>query len=57
MDFFSFFKKYEKKTHNMFSLMLDAKLKIVRLLSSFIVREQGKAIVEECDKKIYFLYF
>ncbi len=55
--FFSFFlKKNEKrKAHNMLSLMLDPRFKIIHLVSSFIGLEQGKAIVEEYDKK--FLFF
>jgi hypothetical protein len=35
----------------MFSLMLDVKLKTLHFMSSFTSREQGKAIVEECNKK------
>jgi len=49
--FFSFFlKKYEeRKAHNILSLMLDPRFKTLRLVSSFIGCEQGKAIVEEYD--------
>jgi hypothetical protein len=56
---FSFFlkKNEERKTHNMFSLMLDYRFKTFHLVSSFIGREQGKAIVEEYDKNLYFLCF
>jgi len=37
------------KAHNMFSLMLDPRLKTFCLVSSLIGHEQGKAIVEEYD--------
>jgi hypothetical protein len=40
-----------KKNHNMLSLMLDHKFKNLHLVSSFIGLEQGKANVEEYDKK------
>jgi hypothetical protein len=51
-SFFFFLKKIEeKKTHNMFSLMLDPKFKSVCFVSSFIGREEGVAIVEEYDSK------
>jgi hypothetical protein len=54
-SFLSFLKKNEKnKAHNMFSLMLEAKLNIFGLMSSFTDHEQGKAIVEKCDKKSLF---
>jgi hypothetical protein len=44
--FLSFSKKYEeKKVHNMLSLMLDPRFKTFCLMSSFIDREQGSAIV------------
>ncbi len=51
LDYFlSFFKKNDNmKAHNMFSLMLDPRLKTLCLVSSLIGHEQGKAIVEEYD--------
>jgi hypothetical protein len=50
-SFIYFLKKYEgKKSHNMFSLMLDPKFKTFHLVYSFSDHEQGKAIVEEYDK-------
>ncbi len=51
-SFFSFLKIFEKKkTHNMFSLMLDPRFKSLCFVFSFIEREQGVAIVEEYDRK------
>ncbi len=38
----------------MFSLMLDPRFKTLRLVSSLMGHEQGKAIVEEYDKKNLF---
>jgi hypothetical protein len=35
-SFISFYKKYEKKAHNMFSLMVNARFKSLYLVSSFI---------------------
>jgi hypothetical protein len=56
-SFVSFFKKYqEKKSHDMFSLMLDPRFKTLPLVFSRFGREQGKAIVEEYDKKTFFSY-
>jgi hypothetical protein len=50
--FLSFLKKFEeKKAHHMLSLMLDPRFKSLCLVSSFIGREQGVAIVEKCDSK------
>jgi hypothetical protein len=50
--FLSFLKKYEnRKAHNMISLMLDPRLKSLRIISSFVGREQSVALVEEYDKK------
>jgi hypothetical protein len=59
LDFFlSFLKNYEeRKAHNMFSLMLDPRFKTFCLMSSLIGHEQGKAIVDECDKKSLFPMF
>jgi hypothetical protein len=53
MDFFlSFLKAYDKrKTHNMISLMLDPRYKSLCIISSFVRREQGVALVEEYDTK------
>jgi len=51
-SFFSFLKKYEnRKTHNMISFTLDLKSKNLHIVSSFVGREQGVAVVEEYDKK------
>jgi hypothetical protein len=56
-SFFSFLKKYEeRKAHNFFK-MLDPRFKTFCLVSSFIDCEQGKAIVEEYDKKSLFPMF
>ncbi len=54
--FFSFLTKYdEMKAHNMLSLMLDSKYKILRLISSFIGCEQGVLpIVEKYDRRSMF---
>jgi hypothetical protein len=50
--FFSLLNVYDKKkTHNMISLMLDLKYKSLHIVSSFVEREQGVALVEEYDKK------
>jgi hypothetical protein len=44
---FSFrFKKYEKKIHNILSLMLDPKFKSLHFMFSFIDCEEGVCIVE-----------
>jgi len=51
-SFLSFLKNYEeKKAHNMLSLMLDTQFKSLRLVSSFVGREQGISIVQEYDQK------
>jgi hypothetical protein len=56
-SFLSFFRKYEKrKAHNMLSLMLDPRFKILCLVSLLIGHEQGKTIVEEYDKCYYHLH-
>jgi hypothetical protein len=47
--FFSFSNKYEKKSHNMFFLLLDPRFKTLYLVFSLIGHEQGKAIVEKYD--------
>jgi hypothetical protein len=50
--FLSFLKKYEnKKAHNMISLMWHPRIKSLRIVSSFVGREQGVALVEEYDRK------
>jgi hypothetical protein len=55
-SFLSFLKKYEnKKSHNIRFLMLDLRFKILHFVFSLIGREQGKAIVEEYDRKFLFL--
>ncbi len=48
IDFIYFFlEKYDKKrTHNMFTLMLDSKFNNLILISYFIGHEHGMAIVE-----------
>lgn len=51
LELFSFLRKYEKKFHNMLSLMLDHRFKNLHIASSFIGPQQGKAIVEEYDRK------
>ncbi len=57
-SFVSFFKKYEEnKSHDMFSLMLDARFKTLPLVSSLFGREQGKTISEEYDQKPFFPMF
>jgi hypothetical protein len=50
--FLSLLKVYDKrKAHNMVSLMLDPRYKSFCILSSFVGREQGVALVDEYDKK------
>jgi hypothetical protein len=54
-SFLSFLKKYEKrKARNMLSLLLDPRFFKFHLMSPLIGHEQGKAIVEEYDKKSLF---
>jgi hypothetical protein len=51
-SFLSFLKKYEnRKAHNMNSLMLNPRFKNLHIVSSFVGREQGVALVEEYDRK------
>lgn len=59
IDFiYLFLTKYDKKrTHNMLTLMLDSKFKILILISYFIGHEHEMAIVEKYDKKFLFLMF
>jgi hypothetical protein len=55
-SFFSFLKKYEnKKAHNMIFLMLNPRFKNLCIVSSFVGREQGVALVEEYDRKSLYL--
>jgi hypothetical protein len=59
LDYFlSFLKKYENmKTHNMILLMLDPKFKSLCIISSFVGKEQGVALVEEYDRKSLYPMF
>jgi hypothetical protein len=59
IDFFSaFLTKYdERKTGNMLSLMLDSRIKSLKLIYSFINCEQGVAIIEKYHKRSLFLIF
>jgi hypothetical protein len=51
-SFLLFLKKYENKnSHNMISLMLDPGFKSLCIVSSFVGKEQGVALVEEYDRK------
>jgi hypothetical protein len=45
------------KSHNMFFFMLEPRFKTLCLVSSLIGCEQGKATVEEYDKKTLFPMF
>ncbi len=55
-SFLSFLKVYDKrKAHNMISLMLDLRNKSLHIVSSFVGREQGVALVEEYDRKSLYL--
>jgi len=53
LDYFlSFLKIYDKrKGHNMISLMLNPRYKSLHIVSSFVGREQGVALVEKYDRK------
>jgi hypothetical protein len=54
-SFLSFLKKYEnRKTHNMIFLMLYPRFKSLHIVSSFVGKEKGVALVEEYDKKILY---
>jgi hypothetical protein len=57
LDFFlSFSKAYDKrKTHNMIFFLLDPRYKSLCIISSFVGREQGVALVEEYDRKKLYL--
>jgi hypothetical protein len=51
-SFHSLLKNYEnRKVHNMISLILDPRFKSLCIVSSFVGREQGVALVEENDLK------
>jgi hypothetical protein len=55
--FYFFLKKYEeRKVHNIYFLMLDLRFKTLCLMSSLIIYEQGKVIVEKYDKTIFISY-
>jgi myosin-crossreactive antigen len=54
--FFSFLKVYDKrKIHNMIFLMLHLRYKSLRIVSSFVGREQDIVFVEEYDRKSLYL--
>ncbi len=56
--FLSFLRKYEEKNPiDMFSFILYHRFKTLCLVSSFVGCEQGKAIMEEHDKKSLFRLF
>jgi hypothetical protein len=52
LDYFlSFLRKYDnRKANNMISLMLDLRFKSLCIISSFVGKEQGVALVEENDR-------
>jgi hypothetical protein len=55
-SFLSFLKKYEnRKAHNMTYLMVNPRFKSLHIISLFVEREQGIALVEKCDKKSLYL--
>jgi hypothetical protein len=57
-SFLSFLYKYEeRKTHNIFSLMLDPQFKNLRLVSSLVGHEQAISIIKEYDWKFCNLCF
>jgi len=57
-SFSSFLTRYdERRTHNLLDLMLDSRLKNLKLISFFIGHEHGVAIVENYDRKSCFLSF
>lgn len=57
IDFFlAFLKKYDaRRIHNILSLMLNLKFKILKLISCFIGHEQGMDIAEKYDRRSLFL--
>jgi hypothetical protein len=44
-------KVYDRKAHSIIYLMLDPRYKNLHMVSSFVGREEGVALVEEYDKK------
>jgi sensor histidine kinase YesM len=54
-SFFSFLKKYEIKKANMIFLMSNPRFKSLPIVSSFVGREQGVALVKEYDRKTLYL--
>jgi hypothetical protein len=56
MFVFSFLKKFgERKTHNMFALMLNLEHKNLKIVSTFVGKELGVGVVKDYDKKALFL--
>jgi hypothetical protein len=56
--FLSFKKRFdEKKTQNMFALVLDMRHKNLIIVSTFVNKELGVVVVEEYDKKALSLCF
>ncbi len=54
--FISFLKKFdERKTHNMLALMLNMRYENLQIVFTFVVKELRVAIVEDHDKKAFFL--
>jgi hypothetical protein len=52
---FSCLRKYEEKSYNILSLMLDLRFNILCLVCSFTDSKQGVIIFEEYDKKFLYL--
>jgi hypothetical protein len=51
-SFLSFLKRFEqRKTYNMFLLMLNTQFKSLHLVSSFVNHEQDSSIIKEYDRK------
>jgi hypothetical protein len=51
-SFLSFLKVYDKrKAYNVISLMFDLRYKSLRIVSSFVGKKEGVALVEEYDRK------
>jgi hypothetical protein len=51
-SFLSFLKVYDKrKTYNVFFLMLDLRHKSICIISSFVGKDKGVALVKEYDRK------
>jgi hypothetical protein len=54
--FISFLKKFdERKTHNMVALLLNMRYKNLKIVFTFAVKELGVVVVEDYDKKVFFL--